>query len=128
MIHGVCLPVSHCSGGRIFTFVIQKFIYSGVWYLVTVQLLGNFLKQHCLSFKVKKCHCLLQLSLLSSDTWIQHLPSLQKRSAHTRCWMHLDFSTALVVPLSTGLSSLGLTVFSSSSQCAMLRVYHNVAL
>ena len=42
--------------------------------------------------------------------------------------MCLDFSTALVVPLSTGLSSLDLTVSSPPSQCVTLRVYHDVAL
>ena len=42
--------------------------------------------------------------------------------------MCLDFSTALVVPLSTGLSSLDLTVSSPPLRCATSRAYHDVAL
>ena len=42
--------------------------------------------------------------------------------------MCLDFLTALVVPLSTGLSSLDFTVSSPPSRCATLRVYHDVGL
>ena len=64
----------------------------------------------------------------SSDTWIQRLPFLQKRSAHTRCSMCPNFSTALVALLSTSLSSTDFTVSSPSSRCAMSRVYHDVAL
>ena len=42
--------------------------------------------------------------------------------------MCLDFSTALVVPLSTGHSSLDFTVTSPPLRCATSRVYHDVAL
>ena len=70
----------------------------------------------------------LQFPLLSSDTWIQHLPFLQKRSAHTHCRMCPDFLTALVVSLSTGLSSTDFTVSSPSLRCAMSRACHDVAL
>ena len=108
---------------------MQKFIYSDGQYLVTVQLLGNFLEQQYFNpLKLRNGHTLLQFPLLLSDTWIQHLLLLQKRSAHTRCGMCLDFSTALVVSLSTGLSSFGFSVLSPSSRCVTLMVYHNVAL
>ena len=40
----------------------------------------------------------------------------------------MDFSTALVVSLSTGLSSFGFSVLSPSSRCVTSMVYHDVAL
>ena len=72
--------------------------------------------------------CPFWSSSLSSDTWIQRLPLLQKRSAHTHCGMCLDFSTALVVSLSTGLSSFSFSVLSPSSRSVTSMVYHNVSL
>ena len=99
------------------------------WYLVTVQLLGNFLEQQYFNpLKLRNGSTLLWFPLLSSDTWIQRLPFLQKRSAHTRCRMCPDFSTALVMSLSTGLSSTNFTVSSPSSRCATSRVCHDVTL
>ena len=110
-------------------FRCTKFINSDGQYLVTVQLLGNFLEQHYFNpLKLRNGCTLLRFPLLSSDTWIQHLPFLQKQSAHTHCRMCPDFSTALVMSLSTGLSSTDFTISSPSLRCATSRVYHDVAL